>query len=54
VEDSIYDQPHDHCVQAYPDGCYWFESGGFRNYTLRNTTFIGCNASVSSFVGSPQ
>ena len=31
-------------MQAYPDGCYWFESGAFTNWTLRNNTFAGCNS----------
>eukprot|EP00750_Incisomonas_marina_P009155 INCI15827.3.p1 GENE.INCI15827.3~~INCI15827.3.p1 ORF type:complete len:558 (-),score=96.10 INCI15827.3:811-2484(-) len=46
VENSVYDHPMGHCVQAFPDGCYWFESGGFGNWTLRNNTFSGCNAVV--------
>ena len=36
-----------HCLprssQAFPDGCFWFESSGFTNWTLSNNTFRGCD-----------
>jgi hypothetical protein len=42
VENTLYNHTGMHCVEAWPDGCFWFESNGFRNWTLRNNTFNGC------------
>eukprot|EP01052_Picozoa_sp_SAG31_P011806 SAG31_NODE_678_length_12892_cov_5.458063_1_plen_769_part_00 len=44
VEDTIFDHTAAHCVQAYPDGCYWFEGDAFNSWVLRNNTFIGCGS----------
>ena len=43
VENSVFDHNSGPCIQAFPDGCYWFESNGFANWTLRNITFRGCD-----------
>lgn len=32
------------CLLAFPDGCYWFESGGFKNWSVLDNLFIGCAA----------
>ena len=46
VENSHYNHTSGHCIQANPDGCYWFESGAFQNWTLRNNTFEGCGTNI--------
>lgn len=50
VERSTFDHPADHCIQAFPDGCYWFESNGFKNWTLRNNTIKGCGTAYPTGV----
>ena len=30
VEDTVFNHTAAHCVQAYPDGCWWFEGNTFR------------------------
>ena len=42
VERTLFNRTGSTCVEAWPDGCYWFESNGFRNWTLRNNTFLSC------------
>ena len=54
VEDSVFDHPSDHCIQAFPDGCFWFESNGFSNWTVRNNTITGCRNSADIFVAACQ
>lgn len=42
VEGTTYNRTGSTCVEAWPDGCFWFESNGFSNWTLRNNTFLRC------------
>jgi hypothetical protein len=51
VEDTVFDHTSAHCIQAFPDGCYWFESSGFTNWTVRNVSFLGCNAGGGAMGG---
>jgi hypothetical protein len=45
--------PSMHCLLAFPDGCYWFESNGFANWTIDNNTFNGCgNGNSDIFVAA--
>lgn len=47
LRNNTFDFPAAHCILAFPDGCYWFESGGFRNWSIINNTFNGCGAESS-------
>ena len=51
VSNCTFDHNSGPCVQAFPDGCYWFESGGFSNWTLTNSTFWGCNGGAAAGLG---
>lgn len=51
VEDSQYGPTTGPCIQANPDGCYWFESNGFTNWTVRNVSLSGC-AGMDIFVAA--
>ena len=44
LENNVFNHTNAHCIQANPDGCYWFESNGFTNWTVQNNTFLGCSA----------
>eukprot|EP00698_Gefionella_okellyi_P015676 TRINITY_DN443_c0_g1_i1.p1 TRINITY_DN443_c0_g1~~TRINITY_DN443_c0_g1_i1.p1 ORF type:complete len:582 (+),score=91.52 TRINITY_DN443_c0_g1_i1:133-1878(+) len=43
IEGCVFDHNSGTGVQAFPDGCYWFEANAFRNWTLTTSQFIGCN-----------
>lgn len=47
VENTVFNHTAAHCIQAYPDGCWWFEGDAFANWTLRNNTFLGCGAEAT-------
>ena len=47
IRNNVYNGTMDHCIQAFPDGCYWFESNGFRNWTVANNTLSGCSVFAS-------
>ena len=32
VKNNTYNSTSMHCILAFPDGCYWFESNGFKNW----------------------
>ena len=43
IEDCTFENTLGPAVQSYPDGCFWFESAAFTNWTLRNSTIISAN-----------
>ena len=47
MENCTYDHNSGPCLQAYPDGCYWFESNGLTNWTITASRFLGCNAGAA-------
>ena len=42
VRNNVYNGTSAHCILAFPDGCYWFESNGFTNWSIVNNTLDGC------------
>lgn len=38
-------------VEVITDGCYWFESGPVRNWTVRDCTFLGVNYATAAQAG---
>ena len=43
VRNSTYHYSQGPCIQAHPDGAFWFESNAFTNWTISNSSFTGCN-----------
>eukprot|EP01012_Entosiphon_sulcatum_P056939 TRINITY_DN8065_c0_g1_i2.p2 TRINITY_DN8065_c0_g1~~TRINITY_DN8065_c0_g1_i2.p2 ORF type:complete len:462 (-),score=97.34 TRINITY_DN8065_c0_g1_i2:72-1457(-) len=39
-------------IQAYPDGCYWFEGNVVTNWTLQNNRFLGTNYGTAKLPGN--
>lgn len=35
---------HSQCALVCTNSCYWFEAGGFHNWTIQNNTLQGCGA----------
>ena len=38
-------------VEVITDGCYWFESGPVRNWTVRECSFVGVNYATAAQAG---
>ena len=47
VEGTVFNHTAAHCIQADPDGCWWFEGDAFANWTLRNNVFLGCGSEAT-------
>ena len=43
IDSCVFENNLGPAVQAYPDGCFWFESGAFKNWTIRNSTVVNAN-----------
>ena len=47
IDSCVFENNLGPAVQAYPDGCFWFESGAFKNWTMRNSTVANANRDPS-------
>ena len=52
VRNNVYSFTSAHCILAFPDGCFWFESNGFKNWTIQNNTLEGCGGGADIFVAA--
>ena len=52
VRNNTYANTSMHCILAFPDGCYWFESNGFRNWTIQGNVLDNCGGG-SGGAGTP-
>ena len=43
IENNRFENTLGPAIQAYPDGCFWFESASFTNWTARNNIITGVN-----------